>query len=285
MTRAQTAQNDVPLPLALMVLVGFGLVYLYLAHLRLHPDLMQFALQQLEANAKLFWITISCAMVNISFVSIYLKRSIGLEKQGSKLAVLEGKSRHSKFGRAEFVSIVTGAATYFACRKQIADFIGPIFLRFADGFQSSGAVPVLSANIAFALGLVVRMFLRGIAKLKFSFNDVHKLDAPEIEEGELVLGTTPGQLTHSVVQNSGESEDWVKIPSRGLNGGIMISGSIGSGKTQGTVLRYLRQILRAGENSPAILAIDPKRTFLVDAEKIIRRSRLGDKIFKISLRA
>lgn len=284
MARAQTAQNDVPLSLALMALAGFGLVYLYLAHLRLHPDLMQFVLQQLEANAKLFWITISCAMVNISFGSIYLKRSIGLEKQGSKLAVLEGKSRNLKFGRTECVSIFTGAATFFACKKQVAEFITPIFLRFAEGFQTSWVVTLLSANIAFALGLVVRMFLRGIAKLKFSFNDIHKLDVPEIGDGELVLGTTPGQLTHSVVQSSGESEDWVKIPSRGLNGGIMISGSIGSGKTQGTVLRYLRQILRSGEDSPAILAIDPKRTFLADAEKIIRRAGLGDKIVKISLR-
>ena len=51
MARAQTAQSDVPLSLALLVLAGFGLVYPYLAHLRLHPDLMQFALQQLEANA------------------------------------------------------------------------------------------------------------------------------------------------------------------------------------------------------------------------------------------
>lgn len=284
MARTQTAQSDVPLSLALMALAGFGLVYLYLAHLRLHPDLMQFALQQLEANAKLFWITISCAMVNISFGSIYLKRSIGLEKQGSKLAVLEGKSRRLKFGRAEFVSVIASAVTYFACRKQIAEFIEPIFLRLAEGFQTSWIVTLLSANIAFAFGLALRMLLRGIAKIKFSFNDIHKLDAPEIEEGELVLGTTPGQLTHSVVQNSEESEDWVKIPSRGLNGGIMISGSIGSGKTQGTVLRYLRQILRSGENSPAILAIDPKRTFLADAEKIIRHAGLGDKIVKISLR-
>jgi hypothetical protein len=137
MARTQTAQNDVPLSLALMALAGFGLVYLYLAHLRLRPDLMQFALQQLEGNAKLFWILISCVMVNISFGSIYLKRSIGLEKQGSKLAVLEGKSRHLKFGRTEFVTVVTGAVTYFACRKQIADFIGPIFLRFTDGLYQS----------------------------------------------------------------------------------------------------------------------------------------------------
>ncbi len=284
MNRTASAQNDIPLSLAMIALMGFGFVYIYLTNFRLHPEVMDFVLQQMEASAELFWISVSCIMVNIAFISIYLKRSVGLERQGSKLALLEGKNSRMSFGRSELVSIITGVLIYCMVRKQIADFVVPIISRLAPGIEISFVVASLSANIALAASLVTRLILSSVAKMKFSFSDSHKLELPEVGAGELVLGTSPGDLSHSTVEKSCDNEEWVKISSRGVSGGIFISGSVGSGKTQGSILRYLPQILRSEGGCPAMLVVDPKRTFLEEAEKIINREGLHDKIVKISLR-
>ncbi len=284
MTKPIAAQNDVPLSLAFMALVGFGFVYLYLTHLRLHPEVLEYVLRQMELNAEIFWISVSCLMVNVAFVSIYLKRSIGLERQGSKLALLEGKRERLHFGRAEVMAAIIGAMTYVMTRKPMAEFIVPIVTKLITEVTTSWMVSTLSLNIAFSMGLITRMALQTIAKIRFSFTDSHKLELPVVEAGELVLGTSPGSLSHSTIEASGKVEEWVKIPSRGVSGGILISGSVGSGKTQGSILRYLPQLLRSKGGCPSMLIVDPKRTFLEEAEKIIRREGLEDRVVKISLR-
>lgn len=78
-------------------------------------------------------------------------------------------------------------------------------------------------------------------------------------------------------------EEWISIPERGLHGGILISGSIGSGKTQGTILPYLRQLLNNQKISPSLLAIDPKGTFLKESLKIISESPFKDNVLRLSL--
>ncbi len=283
MTKAAATQKDVPLSLALLALAGFGFAYLYLAYLRFHPNILRLVVNQIELNADFFWLSAFCVLVNVAVVSTFLKRSIGLERQGSKLAVLEGKTQKWRFGKAELASSIMGFTTYFTARKQILEVVSLAVSGLVPELTATWAVTAVSANFAITICLLSNALLRFLAKLKFSFSDIHKLEMPTVEGGELILGTTPGELTHATVQNSSETEEWVKIPSRGVNGGILISGSVGSGKTQGTVLRYLRQILHSEGGCPAILAVDPKRTFLEEAEKIIKQAGLGDRIVKVSL--
>lgn len=80
------------------------------------------------------------------------------------------------------------------------------------------------------------------------------------------------------------SEQWVKIGPRGLYGGLLVTGSIGSGKTQGTVLPYLSQLLKGCcENSPSMLALDPKGTYLKSAREIIAVHGFQESILDMSL--
>lgn len=271
-------QADVPLPIAVAALIAVASAYLYFTQMRFHPAEVAHALELGEKHAGFAWLSICALALNLTLIAIFLKRSVGLERQGSRLAVLEGRKRGLKLGRRELFAVAIGAIGYVGTvtliretlSSDVLPLVGVDWLWWLEVFASGNLACFVASVSHLALGLV--------GSIKFSALDSHKLEAPEVERGELVLGTTPGAIGEAA-----EPEEWVKIPGRGLNGGIFISGSVGSGKTQGTVLRYLSQILEAGDAAPAILAIDPKRTFLREAEDIIKKAGLGDRIVKISL--
>lgn len=79
------------------------------------------------------------------------------------------------------------------------------------------------------------------------------------------------------------SPSWLTLNQRALNGNILITGSIGGGKTQGTILPYFDQILANFAPSPAVLAIDPKGTFVPEAMSMIGRRELLDRVIHFSL--
>ncbi len=77
--------------------------------------------------------------------------------------------------------------------------------------------------------------------------------------------------------------EWVIQNQRALNGNILVTGSIGSGKTQGTILPYFDQILANFRPEPAVLAIDPKGTFVEKALKIVEERGLSDRVLHLRL--
>ncbi|MBX3032900.1 MAG: type IV secretion system DNA-binding domain-containing protein [Bdellovibrionaceae bacterium] len=281
MAVAAQKQSDIPLPIAVASLFAVIGAYVYFTHLRFYPAHMSLMLKLLEKYSDGAWLSLCALTINLTFLAIFLKRGIGLERQGSRLALLEGRKRRFRFGRNEILSLLVGVSIYItgisvvssALSRVLTPVLGTIYYRWLE--------VALSGNFAVFCALLSYGVFGFVSKIKFSTLDTHKLEAPEVERGDLILGTTPGEISH---ESPGEAEEWVKIPSRGLNGGIFISGSIGSGKTQGTILFYLKQLLEAGEMAPAILAIDPKRMFLKVAEEIIRRAGLGHRIVKISLK-
>lgn len=273
---SKAVENDVPVSIAIFALLSVGCVFLYLTYFRIHPLELE-ALANLVAGNYEFLVSVSLALLlNMAFSGVYLRRMLGFERQGAKLLVLQGKSRTHSFGRAELLAGCMGVGTYLAIRLLGVGETLPL-----PAWMTMRIGMAVGLNFALAVYFISRLVFRLLGGLHFSLFGRHELEAPETEPGDIVLGTTPGELAHGA--EAGE-EEWVKIPWRGVSGGIFISGSIGSGKTQGTILRYLGQILEAGEACPAILAIDPKGMFLEEAEKIIRRAGLGHKIVKISLK-
>lgn len=75
---------------------------------------------------------------------------------------------------------------------------------------------------------------------------------------------------------------WVSLSPKALAGNILVTGSIGGGKTQGTILPYFDQLL-AFSPRPAILAVDPKGTFIPKALEMIDKHNLSSQVLRISL--
>jgi hypothetical protein len=280
-TTAKT-QNDIPLSIAVMAFVVVAAGYVYLNYLRFEPAKMLVVEDLLQQHGSFWWLSVAAFACNLSFIGIFLKRSVGLERQGSKLQILQGKAERWAITRAEVLSGIFSAVAYLGAKRSVVVDLAPFFLRLVSANATSLAEVGLSANLAGAFYFVCRMILRLAGSLRFNLSDTHKLERPVQESGDMVLGTTPGELESA---QDKDREEWVTIPSRGVHGGVFISGSIGSGKTQGTILRYLRQLLAEPKGSPSILAIDPKGTFLREAENMIRRLGLGDRIVRISLKA
>ncbi|MGE0631484.1 MAG: type IV secretory system conjugative DNA transfer family protein [Pseudobdellovibrionaceae bacterium] len=274
-------QNDIPLSVALLAFVVVGAAYFYLNVLRFDPE-KTLAIQKLLIEHSIFWgLSALAFMCNAGFIGVFLSRNVNLERQGSKLQVLKGEPQKWTIARAELWAGIGSAAAYFSTRRSVAVEIGPLLLRVVSVEAVSFANAVLSLNLAMALFFILRLTLPWFGRLKFGFSSENELEKPKQDSGELILGTTSGGLRDA---SKDAREEWVTIPSRGVHGGIFISGSIGSGKTQGTVLRYIRQLVAEPMGSPSILAIDPKGTFLREAEKIIRDVGQGDRIVKISLK-
>ncbi|MGE3263535.1 MAG: type IV secretory system conjugative DNA transfer family protein [Bacteriovoracia bacterium] len=275
------AQNDVSLPVAALALIAVGCAYAYLNYFRFEPEKLELLRILSEKHSAFLWLSFIGFAVNLTFLAIFLSRSVGLERQGSKLEVLQGKRKSWRLGRAELLASLFALCAYFIARRQMVTEILPILQRIVRVPVASWIDLSLSINVAAFCFLFSRLVLRLLGGIHLNLGDAHRLEEPERESGDLVLGTTPGELSHNA---QGDSEEWVKIPGRGVNGGVFISGSIGSGKTQGTILQYLRQLLNEPKGSPSILAVDPKGTFLKAAEETIERAGLKDRIVRISLK-
>ena len=83
--------------------------------------------------------------------------------------------------------------------------------------------------------------------------------------------------------NNQKRPQWVTMNKNALCGNILVTGSIGSGKTQGTILPYLDQITSNFEVTPSILIIDPKRSFIPKAKKILNKNGLEERVLHLKL--
>lgn len=266
--------------LALIVLVFFVGAYFYLTYFRLHPDLISKITLTLSQHQNLLSVVFGVMILNFAIIGAVIKRSIGLEQQGSKLAILDGRRKDEKeFSKLSLYSVILGGASFCLLRPVTIEYFG----RILDFVPSKSVLALfaqaVAVNMAFTLGIAFKTVCETVRKFHSQKLKSAPLDAPKFETGHLVLGTTPNV---QAPLGDSESESWVSIPPRGVNGGILVTGSVGSGKTQATLLRYLPQLVSDPKNVPAMLLIDPKGTYLKEAEKLLREAGLGNRIVRWS---
>lgn len=105
---------------------------------------------------------------------------------------------------------------------------------------------------------------------------------PQIRNG-IILGTLHEKgLSEDPKSQSHHKPKWVCQSLKGLTGNIFLTGAIGWGKSQ-VLLQFLKQCLAQFDEKPALLAIDPKRTFVRELRRIIEKQGLSDRLLWISL--
>ena len=199
----QQTQNDVPLPLAAFALLAVACGYLYLNYFRFEPLKMELLRTLAEQHSDFWWTSLVGLAVNLVFVGIFLKRTVGLERQGSKLEILQGKAKSWKFGKAEVVAGLLSIGAFSTVRRTVVAGIAPTMVRIMAAQTASSVILCLAGNLAIFVYFVSRLSLRLFGGLSFSSGDNGRLHKPLVESGELVLGTTPGEL--SVMVDSSHS--------------------------------------------------------------------------------
>jgi hypothetical protein len=100
----------------------------------------------------------------------------------------------------------------------------------------------------------------------------------------LVDGIVIGAIHESENDHSTNRPEWITIGLKGLTGNFFIAGVIGSGKSQ-ILLQLLRQTLNNLGQRPALLAIDPKRTFVRELKRAIETLQMSEHLLWVSLDA
>ncbi len=264
--------SDIPLPVTIVLLFTLVCVIFYRS---LSPILAD--MEKLDGlareNGLIIGLYILSIFVNIIWFFLVPVRKIGFRKQGSRLEQLEGEnswlSRETLF-RNGFGALF-GLSAYFLLNEADydIDFIGPRY--------SSYLTKILFCSIGMNAFIAGRIIYR-LTTIKWAaIFRARSLSTFPKEKNEIILGSENEDSKRK------EEPGWVKLNRKALNGNIFITGSIGSGKTQGTILPYLDQILENFHPTPSILAIDPKGTFIKEAVTIIKKHGLSENCIHLRL--
>ena len=271
-TQGQT-QKDVPAvaAVALLGLVVGGFFYMK------SPTTFGNLFMELDGyvDRHITFLTLCFVALSINLIWIYSigSRLLGINQQGRKLELLTGKSKTTKRIGFSHVGALAGLLLFFTLDLGLLSLAAKHLPTFLPISLNSRIWTGVSINLSLALYVIFALFegpiLLAIKKQRKGNLPVF----PKVKDG-LVLGSI----------NEGEaSPEWMIQNRKGLNGNILITGSIGSGKTQGTILNYLDQILSNFDPLPSILAIDPKSTFIRVGKEIIEKHGLTGQVLHLKL--
>ena len=258
-------KEDIPLPIAFTALVIVIISYYLMSSNIKTDDLIWLNELILQFQIQLLILLLSI-IINLSWVLSIMNRVVGLRKQGSRLKKIMGSKSTFSFTNLKplLFSLLCSVVGYW------------YFDNYVLKFERSVEIPSLYTSLIQAsLTMCVFIIILTLARTPFikplfdlSFNRLPRF--PKTKDG-VVLG---------VIHEEGSSQNmakWISIPKVGLNGNILITGSIGSGKTQGTVLPYLDQIFANFTLNPSMLIIDPKRSFVPNVINMAEKhGRRGD---------
>lgn len=275
MTAAQGQKSgDVPAVVAvamLGVVVG-GLIYFKSPATfgRLYFEFDRYA----ETHLGLLSAIVIAFSINCVWFYSICSSVLGLNQQGKRLEVLRGKKGKSTLPvsrRGLVYGMGVCAAVYLIVENEASRLL-PRFL------PRTWQEPTLIA-IAFNFGLcglaLISIVDRSALFESWRRKKRQKLCPFPKFPNTVVLG--------SVDEESDDGAKWVVMNHRALTGNILITGSIGSGKTQGAILCYFDQLLANFLPRPAILALDPKSTFIQKAIGIIGKYGLSEHALHLRL--
>ena len=212
---------------------------------------------------------------NIILITTLLKRLLGYKKQGSRLRALKNQKKGYKNEIIKFFCAVLASNLVYLHLQPYAQDMSKNLLVLFNKITYSYIVESFSLLWCFFMFILsyglwgLLSFIKKALKIKKKLTSFPKL------KNHLTLG--------SVGEEKGSFDEvdepkWLVIPQKALCGNILISGSIGSGKTQGTILTYLQQLFSKFKNTPSALVLDPKGSFTPEVIKMLKELDLEDKV-------
>lgn len=269
---------DIPVTIAVMALAVVGLIVAAGSNLQIILSDISNLTPLFEENLTVLSVVTATFSFAAAWTSSQWRRKFKLTKQGSRLENLIGKKHERRFLWTDLLlGVFLGAIGFLACGASITNRKLPLDVTVLQ--QTIWETTELAASCLFAISV----FILAIA-LK---NPVLKLFRKK-ESDQKCLPTfpnTPNTVTIGSINEhaDGPTPSWLTLGKRALNGNVIVTGSIGSGKTQGTILTYFDQILSNFDPVPSVLIVDPKGSFAPEAIKIINSKGFNKRCLHFTL--
>ena len=273
--------SNTSLPIAILALIGMIGFYFYLKPSALNGHEYEQISQFIEINQLALNTVIFAALFDILWMSSLIKKKFKVDKKkvSSKSTGLDWK-KLKKYSGWLGLSILAGSLSslYLFSLTQLS--LLPYLLKSILVHWNL----VASISVSFSLLGVALITEKVLLWLKIDssyFFSKNKLPIVLPIQDGVVIGAIHEEKS-SLYNEIKVVPEWVYLGFKSLTGNLFITGSIGAGKSQ-ILLQILKQILTRFKQSPAILAIDPKRTFVRNFKSIVEERGLTEKLLWVSL--
>ena len=263
--------SDISPAMALGALVITAMLFLGLQHYDFLVLNWKNILFALESSSLFLTILIGAIVFNVLVLVVLVERTFGYKKQGSRLRSLKKSPLliRKALGKIVLSGIVIfffyGDVKTFGLKNSVVlkDLISPDYYQTLTG--------IYSASASVTLAILLYILLSNLSKLGSILNLKSGLPFKTTLKNHLTLGSI-GEEKPKFGET--QSPKWVVIPEKALNGNILVTGSIGTGKTQGTILTYVDQLFRNFKQTPTALILDPKGSFINNVAGILEKRGL-----------
>ena len=268
-------KDNVPPIVAICFLIP---VFLMLFGFNQSRDEIPFNLSDLQKTFEItrtfLLIALSSLTTNVLLATLIFDRVLGYKKQGSRLRSLRKEKIN---GKIIFLKTLFCFLIAFFFWKQIDIYTTQSVLLYGK-FFSQTALKCISGIFSgsFLLSLIICFY--GLISVLLSARVFFKLDKSLPKKSRFKDHLTLGSIGEEPnVFDKSDRPKWLVIPQKALNGNILVTGSIGSGKTQGTILNFLDQLFSQFSQKPSALVLDPKGSFIEKAVKILKKHGLENR--------
>lgn len=277
MIAQNSSQKDIPPSIALCFLAALAGGWAYMKSPAAFLEIYSRVDRYVDSHETFATLLVFSAIANFIWLYSILSRTFGISRHGKRLEILtkgnNGKSRPQL--RIPWLSIAigicAGGALYFS-RNFYAEEVFSGLVPIVHWRLSSA---VLSLNLGFS-AFVIASILESLPAIANALRlKRNKLPPMPHSENEIVIGADEN--------NEDPKKMWVTMNLRGLTGNILVTGSIGSGKTSAAILSLMDQFIRNFSPRPAMLIIDPKTTFIEKALQILDQKGLKEHVVHMTL--
>jgi hypothetical protein len=93
----------------------------------------------------------------------------------------------------------------------------------------------------------------------------------------------PNKIVIGAFEEKNKKSYWIGLDKKALGGNLLITGSIGSGKSAGAILPVISQVLTNFDPKPSLLAIDPKGTFIKQTIELTQKNIDPENVLHMTL--